>query len=94
MVESWRVLTPHGRLWIRTPHFRSMDSFTDPTHRRHCTEHSFHYWIPGNVYHAEHNAAYGGVSFRLLSMQMDRGSLVVHLMKLSPDESLDVENSA
>lgn len=91
MTECWRVLVPMGCLRIRTPHYSSPDAFTDPTHRRHCTEYSFHYWIPGNVYYEQHNAAYGGVAFHLVSMQMDAGSMVVHLLKRSLTESLDVE---
>lgn len=89
MTECWRILTPGGKLWIRTPHYRSVDSFTDPTHKRHCTEHSFSYWIPGNVYFEEHNAAYGGVRFTGVSLRMDAGSMIVHLEKLSLPESLD-----
>lgn len=94
MTECHRILAPGGVLWIRTPHISSLDSFTDPTHKRHLTEHSFNYWIPGNVYYAEHNAAYGGVAFGAHSLRMDQGSMVVQLVKLPRDETLDPEDPA
>ena len=83
MTECHRVLVPHGALWIRTPHISSLDAFTDPTHRRFPTEFTFDYWVPGTVYHREHNAAYGGVSFRKHSLEIEGGAVVVHLVKIA-----------
>ena len=68
MTECHRILAPDRMLFIQTPHYRSRDAFTDPTHRRFPTEHTFDYWIPGTTLYAEHNAAYGGVAFARLSM--------------------------
>jgi SAM-dependent methyltransferase len=81
MVQCHRILRPNGTLHIRTPHMSSPDSWTDPTHVRHCNEHSFDFWIPGNVHYETNNAGYGGVSFGLAGMEMDRGTIDVTLRK-------------
>lgn len=47
MREAWRILKPGGLLHLTTPHWSSDNSFTDPTHRRHCTERTWDYWIYG-----------------------------------------------
>lgn len=73
MTESHRILVPGGFLRMVVPHYLSRDAFTDPTHRRFCTEHTFLYWVPGNIYHEKNNAAYGGVSFELVRQMMDPG---------------------
>ena len=44
MSESHRVLRPGSPLIITTPHWKHENSYTDPTHVRHCTERSFDYW--------------------------------------------------
>lgn len=62
MAEAHRVLEPGGRLMIQTSYWRSWTAFTDPTHKRFCTEHTFDYWIPGTLLF-KHNAFYGAVSF-------------------------------
>ena len=88
MTEAHRVLEPGGVLHIRTPHYRSRDAFTDPTHRRFPTEHTFDYWIRGTVLYDLHNAAYGGVAFEKgpRGIYLDRaGSLDVTLYKLVDD---------
>jgi predicted SAM-dependent methyltransferase len=71
MTECHRLLATGRMLFIQTPHYRSRDAFTDPTHRRFPTEHTFDYWIPGTVLHSEHNAAYGGVSFAQTAMRVE-----------------------
>jgi len=73
MTETHRILKPGMVLHIRTPHWRSMDAYTDPTHRRFPTEHTFDYWIPGTVLYTHHNAAYGAVAFRRLFITVDPG---------------------
>lgn len=82
MTESHRVLKAGGSLLIKSPHFRHQDAFTDPTHRRFCTEHTWDYWIPETQLFKDHNRAYGGVSFTLLSRQVVSGALFVHLHKI------------
>ena len=44
MAEAHRVLTTGGPLIITTPDYRHENSYTDPTHVRHCTEKSWDYW--------------------------------------------------
>jgi len=86
MVECHRILVPGCTLWIRTPNvaLNAADAFTDPTHRRFPTWQTFDYWVPGTRYHAEHNAAYGAVSFEKVVQRPDDGSMVVVLAKLAP----------
>lgn len=91
MSECWRVLERGGLLHIVVPYYRSPDAFTDPTHRRFCTEHTFNYWIPGNIYYLKHNQAYGGISFAGRQLKIVDGALHVLLVKLALDESLDAE---
>lgn len=81
MTECHRILMPNCHLRLHTPHWRSADAFTDPTHKRFPTEHTFDYWIPGTVL-SKHNAAYGGVWFDLVALQPDGGSMDVILAKL------------
>ena len=66
MAECHRILRPGGRLLIHTTYWRSANAFTDPTHKRFCTEQTFDYWIAGTDFHARYGPAYGpGVAFRL-----------------------------
>lgn len=59
MAEAWRVLEDGGVLDIRVPYWRHSNSFTDPTHKRFCTERTFDYWIPGTSLHAQLGAGMG-----------------------------------
>jgi hypothetical protein len=60
MGEAWRVLSPGGRLHLEVPHYTSRNSFTDPTHRRHCTEETWDYWCVGTPLNGSNGAVYGG----------------------------------
>lgn len=75
MTECHRVLEPGGTLHIRTPNVFAgpADAFTDPTHRRFPTPHTFDYWLPGTVLYEASNAAYGGVSFTGVRLVPDDG---------------------
>lgn len=64
MAESWRVLEGGGMLEVVTPYWKHRDSYTDPTHRRHCTEYTFDYWVPGRTLRQHHGAGYVGVTFK------------------------------
>lgn len=44
MEEVHRLLRPGGRLYLVTPHYSDVSSFTDPTHRWHLTTQSFSYF--------------------------------------------------
>jgi SAM-dependent methyltransferase len=84
MTECHRILAAPGRLTIVTPYYKSPDAFTDPTHRRFCTEDSFSYWITGNIYHDHSNQQYGGVSFYSRGPRLIGGSLEIVLVKPPP----------
>lgn len=43
--ESHRVLKPGGRLVVAVPYFRSVDSYTDVTHKHFFTSKSFDYFL-------------------------------------------------
>ncbi len=45
MDEVWRVLKPGGRLIMAVPYFRSIDSFTDITHKHFFTSQSMNYFV-------------------------------------------------
>lgn len=47
MNEVWRVLKPGGRVIITVPYFRSVDSFTDVTHKHFFSSKSMNYFIEG-----------------------------------------------
>lgn len=81
MTESHRVLESGGELGLKCPYFRHPDAFTDPTHRRFCTEHTWDYWIKGTALYERHNPAYGGVSFVLARRMVTEGSIYMLLRK-------------
>ncbi len=82
MTEAHRVLESGGDLAIKSPHFRHQDAYTDPTHRRFCTPHTWDYWIPGTPLYERHNAAYGAVTFLLDSREVYNGSIFIQLRKI------------
>ena len=61
MAEAWRVLAADGTLDIRVPYYRHIFAFTDPTHRRFCTELTFDYWVPGCGLHEAYGPGFGSV---------------------------------
>lgn len=82
MAEAHRVLQHGGILWMTTPHWQSPNSYTDPTHRRHCTEQTWDYWCPGTDLHAQFGAAYAGSAvYRKESVVLSGGDLLVRLVK-------------
>lgn len=81
MLECHRILAPGGTLRIITPHMSSRASWDDPTHIRHCTEHSFDFWIPGTVHYQASNGLYGGVAFTAPKLEVRDGLIDVTLRK-------------
>lgn len=81
MTECWRLLQVGGPLFIKTPHYLHRDAFTDPTHKRFPTEHTFDYWVPGAGLFELHNAAYGGVGFMPGPLTVQDGCILVTLHK-------------
>lgn len=59
MTECWRVLAEGGHLAIVVPYWKDPGAFTDPTHRRFCTENTFDYWIDGQPLNKVLGPAYG-----------------------------------
>lgn len=54
--EIHRVLKPTGRLVIQVPYFRSLDAFTDPTHRHFFTARTLDYFVQGSgLSHYQYN---------------------------------------
>ena len=82
MTESHRILGTGGDLLIKSPHFRHQDAYTDPTHRRFCTPHTWDYWIKGTPLRERHGPAYGDVDFELVRREVMAGSIYVHLRKI------------
>lgn len=60
MAECHRVLEVDGTLRLFVPHYQSENSFTDPTHVRHCTLRTWDYWCYGTQLFNE--SAYAGDS--------------------------------
>jgi len=83
MAECHRVLQTGGLLNIHTTHWQTENSFTDPTHRRFCTEHTFDYWIAGTEYNRRYGPAYaGGRHFEKKLIARDGQELAVLLTRL------------
>lgn len=82
MTECHRILRPGASLFIQCPYYKGRDAFTDPTHKRFPTEHTFDYWIPGTVLYNANNAAYGGVAFKRRSMEVSREKISINLVKV------------
>lgn len=58
MSECWRILKPGAILNIHTTYWKGENSYTDPTHKRFCTEHTFDYWIPGTHNYERYGIGY------------------------------------
>jgi len=48
MNETHRVLRPGGRAIIQVPYFRSVDAYTDPTHKHFFTARTLDYFVAGS----------------------------------------------
>ena len=83
MRECHRVLRPNGLLDIHTCFWQSENAYTDPTHKRYCTEKTFDYWCPETEFGEKYGAAYArGVAFRKMLVQLRGQELVVILERL------------
>lgn len=85
MLECYRVLVPGGELLIHTSYWKTENSFTDPTHKRFCTERTFDYWCVGTDYYDRYGPAYarGGVcTFEKVLIGLDGQELAVILRRL------------
>lgn len=85
MAECWRILAPGGLLHIVVPHWQSPNAFTDPTHRRYCTEDTFRYWVRGTWLHDVAGEMYAGhATFLERRCERIAHDLVVELVKEDP----------
>jgi SAM-dependent methyltransferase len=83
MAECHRILEPGGHLLLRTTYWKSQSAYTDPTHKRFCTELTFDYWCVGTEYHARYGEAYAqGRDFMKIEVLLDDMELEVHLVRL------------
>jgi Methyltransferase domain len=84
MRECWRVLEPGGMLDIHSCYWRSKNAFTDPTHKRACTDETWDYWVPGTYLNQRYGAAYAqGRHFEKVKLGMDGTELAVLLKKIA-----------
>ena len=74
MEEFHRVTRPGGTIFILTPHYTDLNSFTDPTHRWHLTSYSFHYFYPGG--------RHGDKTLWQTKARMKEAKLLVRLPKI------------
>lgn len=82
MREAHRILRLGGLLHIVTPHWRSENAHTDPTHRRFCTEHTWDYWCVGTELHAQFGDQYAGACvFEKESVSRHNDDLMVYLRR-------------
>lgn len=70
--EAHRVLRTGGVLKLRTPHFQSLNSWIDPTHKWHLTEHSFDYFDPDTGFGQKY-AYYSPCKFKITRKHVNRG---------------------
>lgn len=86
VAECWRILRPGGMLEIHTSYWKSENSYTDPTHKRFCTERTFDYWCVGTEYFERYGPMYArGCSFLKLMAQVD-GQELSFLLRKQPEE--------
>ena len=69
MEEVHRILRPGGDLLITTPHFSSVYSYQDPTHRWHLSYESLEYFCADT----RHSNFYSGCRFEIVGRGFDFG---------------------
>lgn len=84
MNQCGRILRPGGILNLHTNYWKSENAFTDPTHKRFCTEKSFDYWCQGTEFNERYGAAYAapGVLFEKVKVYLDGTELVAILRRI------------
>lgn len=77
--EIYRITKPNGLLHITAPHFSSLDSFSDPTHKHFFTSMSFDYFIPGTRLY---KLLYSNVNFKKIKVIVGPTNIANPLLKL------------
>lgn len=78
--EIHRVLEVGGCVYITTPHFQHPNSWIDPTHKWHLTEHSFDYFDPSTVWGSKY-AYYSRCKFTIKEKRISGGNIVLRMVK-------------
>ena len=82
MAECHRILLPGGSLRLRTTWWQAENAYSDPTHRRFCTDKTFDYWCRGTGFFERYGAAYAqGAEFEKADVHVDGQELLVHLIR-------------
>jgi SAM-dependent methyltransferase len=87
MAEVHRVAKPNAEVIVTTPHFSSVDSYTDPSHLYHLGFHSFDYFL-GDTFE---DFTYGLGGFRIVERRLTFGGnlLLDNLARLCAWISMD-----
>lgn len=82
MEEVWRVLQPGGLITIQVPDVinNPMSAFTDPTHIKFFTEHSFDYWDEGTEFGKKYGYYYEH-KFVIINKTYPAGNIRVSMVK-------------
>jgi predicted SAM-dependent methyltransferase len=83
--ECHRILEPGGMLRLQTGYYLHQDAYTDPTHKRFPTEHTFDFWIPGNVLYDAQNAQMGGAAFEKIRVKPNHQTGQLDVILRRPD---------
>ncbi len=81
MEEIHRILCPNKPVYIQTPHKDHPNSWHDPTHIWHLTEHSFDYFDPTTPFGIKYNF-YTKKKFKILSNETVKGNINIKMIKL------------
>lgn len=83
MSEAGRVLVSGGELHVKTTFWGAKSGYTDPTHKRWCTEETFDYWVPGTPLSERYGAQYNptGQWFLKMGVEVSGDLLIVELRK-------------
>jgi len=81
--EIWRVLCFGGKVEIQVPNVigSPYHAFTDPTHIRFFSEHTFNYWIPGTR-HGDTYGFYSEHKFKLINKEVAKIFIRVVMEKI------------
>ena len=76
MAELHRIAKPDGEVRIKTPHFSSLYSWQDPTHRHHLAYDSFDYFTEDTT----HSNFYSDHRFEIVEKQILFGKSLISVI--------------